>query len=115
MSDEEAAPQPQSAPAQGQGPAKSGRGRRKRKGRGGGGGEGGRAAQHWMVVSSPDNFHLCRSCLQAEVMRSRLTPDSRELARDARTRWQASQRLLDAAEAVVRPRGHPAAWSARTG
>jgi len=60
MSDEEAAPQPQSAPAQGQGPAKSGRGRRKRKGRGGGGGEGGRAAQHWMVVSSPDNFRKTR-------------------------------------------------------
>ena len=63
MSDEETDPQPQQAqspPAPGQGPAKSGRGRRKRKGRGGGGGEGGRAAQHWMVVSSPDNFRKTR-------------------------------------------------------
>lgn len=61
MSDEDSAPQPEAAPAQGQGPAKSGRGRRKRKGRGGGGGGGeGRSAQHWMVVSSPDNFRKTR-------------------------------------------------------
>ena len=55
MSDEENGAAP--PPAQPQGQAK--RGRRKRKGRGGGG-EGGRAAQHWMVVSSPDNFRKTR-------------------------------------------------------
>ena len=45
----------QGEPAEQERPAKSGRSRRKRKG-----GGGARSAQHWMVVSSPDNFRKTR-------------------------------------------------------
>ena len=46
---------PEESPSAEQRPAKSGRSRRKRKS-----GGGGRAAQFWMVVSSPDNFRKTR-------------------------------------------------------
>jgi hypothetical protein len=55
-----------------------------------------------MTEAYRDNFHLCLDCLQAMVMRSRLTPDSRDLAFCSRARWRASQHLLDQAESVVR-------------
>ena len=49
------APEPEAESAQA--PPRTGRGRRKRRS---GRSEGGRAAQYWMVVSSPDNFRKTR-------------------------------------------------------
>jgi hypothetical protein len=49
-----------------------------------------------------DNFHLCRDCLRDLVLSASLRPAERALARRSRDRWQASQKLLDQAEAVVR-------------
>jgi predicted RNA-binding protein len=48
------APEPTAQPGDAR-PAKSGRSRRKRKS-----GGGGKAAQYWMIVSSPDNFRKTR-------------------------------------------------------
>ena len=55
-----------------------------------------------------DCFNLCWDCLRAMVMRSRLSRDSRDLAVESRRRWEASQRLLDQAESVVK--GPRAPW-----
>lgn len=49
-----------------------------------------------------NNFHLCRDCLRALVLKSYLHPRERALALQSKTRWEASQRLLREAEAVVR-------------
>ena len=56
-----------------------------------------------MTRDRRENFHLCRDCLQSLILKSHLSRDSRELALASRARWEASQRLLDAAEAVIRP------------
>lgn len=55
-----------------------------------------------MTADRRDSFHLCLDCLQAMVLRSRLSRDSRELAVLSAARWRASQRLLDQAEDVVK-------------
>jgi hypothetical protein len=49
-----------------------------------------------------DNFHLCLDCLRELILKARLRLDERALALRSKTRWEASQRLLDEAEAVVR-------------
>jgi hypothetical protein len=49
-----------------------------------------------------DNFNLCTPCLQSLVLAAPLLRDERELALASKARWEASQRLLDQAEAVVR-------------
>jgi hypothetical protein len=49
-----------------------------------------------------DNFHLCWDCVRDLVLSASLGPAERALARLSRDRWQASQKLLDQAEAVVR-------------
>lgn len=60
-----------------------------------------------------NNFHLCHDCLRSMVMAARLTLDSRDLARQSRDRWRASQRLLEQAERVARgPARRPARGAA---
>jgi len=55
-----------------------------------------------MASDYRNNFHLCMDCLQAPVLKSYLSPDARALALESKARWEASQKLLDQAEAVVR-------------
>ena len=55
-----------------------------------------------MASDYRNNFHLCMDCLQALVLKSYLSPDARAL--ESKARWEASQKLLDQAEAVVRGR-----------
>jgi hypothetical protein len=55
-----------------------------------------------MTRERRDSFHLCLDCLQAMVLKSHLSRDAREIAVISRDRWQASQALLDEAEAVLR-------------
>ena len=55
-----------------------------------------------LTADRRDCFALCEDCLQNLVLRARLPLDGRELAQESRDRWQASQRLLSAAEDVVR-------------
>jgi hypothetical protein len=57
-----------------------------------------------MASDYRNNFHLCMDCLQALVLKSYLSPDARALALESKARWEASQKLLDQAEAVVRGR-----------
>ena len=55
-----------------------------------------------MTRDRRDCFHLCMDCIRSMILESPLSPRSRTLAQRSSTRWEASQRLLDAAERTLR-------------
>ena len=55
-----------------------------------------------MSADHRDNFNLCLSCLRQMVLKARLPLDGRETALASRARWEASRRLLDQAETVIK-------------
>ena len=55
-----------------------------------------------MASDYRDNFHLCMDCVREMVLKTPMYPSERALALRSKARWEASQRLLDQAEAVVR-------------
>lgn len=54
------------------------------------------------------SFHLCLSCLQALVLKARLSRDARALAIGSRDRWEASQALLASCRAIGKARSEAA-------
>ena len=63
------------------------------------------SGRRWEDGRAPEDlkhcFHICMGCLRDLIMRNRMHPDKRALARQSAARWKQNQALITEAEAIV--------------